>query len=1699
MLPVSSLIPSKINPTETNYPKSLTILLNTRIRGYPKLKYEPSMSIPGTRSETVYFDPLVKLNNSVAGSIPKGYPPSELYTQFFDKGAFDSLISRTLSTSFFGQGKRTIEQATQDGYVDDNIKVTLNQLFKSGNFFYIKGQPFTINGYDWNYGDWKIGTKNIERRFEMSGSTFGQGINTMLELQLSNQEDTLANEELNNFKSTHPEFVMRGKVNPRYSKFEDNELLLTGVASGVSSKTAAAALANPDVTINPEKQAELPVAIKQLIATELVFDAAINSDPDTPSMAGDPVSKSILDALNVIYLEEKDKNPELVKLHDDFIESFKKYQLATERFKTSAGLLDNASANFSELEDARRDLIKNNDEIVNQLKSMDFTQIIRKMNYIINLLKEEQPSIPPGPKLHSVGEILKNIAGLKSSINSLIKAQETQLNNDTKDPSLLLQNQVDELTQLKNSQANINRLDNLLNIINSLFENQELDLATKLSLQMELQLLTKLVQEQSKLHFQLIDKFKNTNYSFITSQNKSDSVLKIKGKYDTLVDGFIKMIEKYKRDGLNYKSIMLDQDETVKNRMLDDIKRLMITKKEYISAYKASLLAFLDKINSQQRYIAAFCVYIKLLANIQEKNMDKMKKKNKNEDALELLKLIISVELLNFDYSSYFTLLSDKTYKKRLQDFEGNIKAIIIKLDNELDEPYNAKESFEKYFELPTLLMVEKNQLDCYNIKMLMFDIENEEVLWRHLSENTDKLFERVKMLALNSVGKTYLLYKKYTDLYTEAERSAFLTRYNAGKVPVQKMSLLSFRSSTTKSDAKQREEYENLRNSQVISYTYITLYARLSAITLARKLAFKTQNKNIINATRNYNTSLKKYYGLIKTNIAALNGNIPESLFWETRNLQNVSIVDALIKKVETELNQSIYDKTYLEDEINELNFKYKDELDLFIPYISKMGIFKYCVEITSPENLNQSLATTNEEARMFFFKNLFKDDEMSEICSDQVSLLSFEYFLRVKDKETSEPFYLKVFDYASKWGVYRYNYLDAREKPGSILEAFVTALNGQLITNQQTTLNKYARVGKDYKDWKFTVSGIRTAISDYIRQPGNEYYFNYYKGKALNFCRYGIMFFVSIPKTTEFEIKLKQDMFDYLSLEWENIKFMFKNRDLKRILGDNLFKQSLPVDINSFEPLIYDDVAAVCNSIEGFSETRALLKEQIYFGDKVILTALERIFKIKTVVVDSYQKGIRIGSDVSFSVDSKGEIKKGYVKKVKYSTSSSNVKDYVDSQIKDGYYVYQKDFVLIKQKLELNIFKQALFQRYQEIVEMENRRPSGFKITLEQFGQLINSIDQLLNMLDIMDIPFDNALYNKVMKQIFEIPNGVNDLEKIPAPGKDTGLTELVKLFNGYDKKKGFLQQAIEYYPNFLIETYGELPQQYNVPCPRIYASSFVEEPYYSIAPLIYGENYHSTTAFKFESCMFMLYNNTLELYSNIFSFYENKFIYRFNELPVFLNMLIFNSFSKFFPETKNQLIYFFKNLDPSYIKIQQEYRTQYDNLSKLRRVSPPIDVPPPETKGAVRRSPRERKNIDLKKPYTVTRGGAPIDSRYVSSNRGNSAFSSNRDSRLSYYVIIDLDLYPGKEGIPMAQKAVLACQNRYEKIRQAWAKLFGLVYRPNELYVTGFTAPSSLKNKGREGRDNYRSTRRRRDREYERTPRNRSERDRYREREA
>jgi hypothetical protein len=236
------------------------------------------------------------------------------------------------------------------------------------------------------------------------------------------------------------------------------------------------------------------------------------------------------------------------------------------------------------------------------------------------------------------------------------------------------------------------------------------------------------------------------------------------------------------------------------------------------------------------------------------------------------------------------------------------------------------------------------------------------------------------------------------------------------------------------------------------------------------------------------------------------------------------------------------------------------------------------------------------------------------------------------------------------------------------------------------------------------------------------------------------------------------------------------------------------------------------------------------------------------------------------------------------------------------------------------------------------------------------------------------------------------------------------------------------------------------------------------------------------KMDDYLFLFKNNI-----DYFNFYntDDKFIYNSSAPnPDFFDMLVFNTYVRFTnAEIKN--IPFFSNLSDKMITKFDEYRKKYTAWSTSIGVGKAeTDTGlPDDIEDSLRRAIRVRPTT---KPGFASKGGAAplVSHSYVSSNRGNSAIASNSESRLSYYVIIDLDLYPGKDGIPLSQKLVLNCQNRYEKIKQAWAKLFGLVYRPTEIFIPGYKPPPSTainksrQNRGTRKRDNRNGDERKRD---------------------
>ena len=132
-------------------PNELKITINTSIPGFQSIRYKPSMTLPNEKNDdSIQFNPLVKLKSSFIKSLPESIQKKE----FFNKGLFQSLVN-----SHGLIKNKSLVEATKDGFVDNNIKVTLETLFPSNSVLYINKQPYAIADLQWTKGDWKIDKK----------------------------------------------------------------------------------------------------------------------------------------------------------------------------------------------------------------------------------------------------------------------------------------------------------------------------------------------------------------------------------------------------------------------------------------------------------------------------------------------------------------------------------------------------------------------------------------------------------------------------------------------------------------------------------------------------------------------------------------------------------------------------------------------------------------------------------------------------------------------------------------------------------------------------------------------------------------------------------------------------------------------------------------------------------------------------------------------------------------------------------------------------------------------------------------------------------------------------------------------------------------------------------------------------------------------------------------------------------------------------------------------------------------------------------------------------------------------------------------------------------------------------------------------------------------------------------------------------
>ena len=176
-------------------PNQLNITIQTNIPGYQKIFFKPSMVMKeaGKDNTNVQFNPLVKLDKAKIDQVPPNYRTK----QFFNKGLFQSLINFTNAKPV-----ETLTLAKRYGYIDQNIRMTLQNIFANGSVITIDGKPYTIADFRWTTGDWKVDTKQRKQELDPNRIT-----DPFLYSQLVKDNLVTAESQLQKLEQESPDIV----------------------------------------------------------------------------------------------------------------------------------------------------------------------------------------------------------------------------------------------------------------------------------------------------------------------------------------------------------------------------------------------------------------------------------------------------------------------------------------------------------------------------------------------------------------------------------------------------------------------------------------------------------------------------------------------------------------------------------------------------------------------------------------------------------------------------------------------------------------------------------------------------------------------------------------------------------------------------------------------------------------------------------------------------------------------------------------------------------------------------------------------------------------------------------------------------------------------------------------------------------------------------------------------------------------------------------------------------------------------------------------------------------------------------------------------------------------------------------------------------------------------------------------------------
>jgi len=992
--------------------------------------------------------------------------------------------------------------------------------------------------------------------------------------------------------------------------------------------------------------------------------------------------------------------------------------------------------------------------------------------------------------------------------------------------------------------------------------------------------------------------------SVATQGVSENNIFKNKKDYDDTVEKINKFIDQLKKQKQTYQNIIANPQ--IKNQLIQIIILLETYKKQFLNTFLETLKLLVSKINMQMIYITALYNFYSQLYISKQNYFKSQNTENSHQNILVL-------NMIKFDVQCYKNILSnmDSFANKELSNNFIALKNGVSLVENFIKKnqaiPKNYTELLMQYYNNPRLLRINRYQFDIYMFSILKYDQIIDLGMWKILYRQTDVFLNNIKETIIGktdgneiSEGKLSVARSaidQYNEKYTQQQRDAFETNISKLNQPLQEQTQSSFDFQDTKNFKQQKNDYIRMQTTIVLCYDLITIYSKISAIKYSREISLVTTRTNLGNIINKiFERTLDCYNQILKDN--AMIPFIPDYLFWDSQTYKDAKSLSDSIKitaQVFKDNKNKIETYKLL---MKSLKLKYFEAVDLLIPQISKLGILKKCHQIVENDEDSDSdddsvyddddaPLTPGEKLKKFFLKEYEKNLD-SRNSSSLRSNINFLYDDGIRDGVIDILPANDISDIINSWNV-----IDNAGGGDCLFLAVAMLFNNDLVNNGKLSNNPFANTNGFYSQ-----SSLRRAIADPTYGITNE-----------EIARWGVHrniaeIDVDDPATTPDDIAYKRE-FSFLLDEAGN--------------------------------WIGDDPEAVRNVIRQNGK---------YWGDQTAIYILERIFKIKFIIIDTTVKTpFPQGTTVRF-ITHAGTNSYGVVKRYALVAGTNE-------------YLYEIEDI-------------------------------GY-ITHRQISSIYNNITAS---------PSGN--YRVVPSNANE--NIANDLTQFA----------------------------------FILLTVLESGVQH-----------------------------------------WEIMDSTI----------DGKFIYTFAEIPSYLKYLIFKTQWKFASRGTRITSWFGRNDQFSdYLDVMQDhYEHARDNsptmLENIRNgidpalasegprapmgprrpfnppVNPPINSPikKKKRKGLFKRGGGGFEDDESDESENILIGGQ-INSRnrYVNINRPNSSFD---DSKLSYYVVVDLELYPG-ESIPLLKQPVIACNLRYEKIRQAFADMFGLVYQPLDFYQRGHVAPSSVK---------------------------------------